>query len=211
MVTVLVIEERHPLDAQDPRRRLLLSPTQPHHVLTGDRGIVEALVAARRHDQVDLVALVDPPRECPAAVDVCIVGMRDDHERALDVARLGHRGLPQLRGFTSRSFALKPSRSIVATSLSEEIFASSNSTRACAFSRLTSTFFTPGSLSKAAATEAWQALQTIPFTSMVATLDAACAVTADATKARRTRSPKLRDLVRRMDLLPSTGYMPAAM
>lgn len=61
---------------------------------------------------------------------------------------------PQLKGFTSRSFALKPSRSIAATSLSDDVFASSNSTRACAFSRLTSTFFTPGSLSKAAATEA---------------------------------------------------------
>jgi hypothetical protein len=61
----------------------------------------------------------------------------------------------------------------VATSLSGEIFVSSNSTRAWAFSRLTSTFFTPGSLPKAAATEACQELQTIPLTSIVATRDAA--------------------------------------
>jgi len=53
---------------------------------------------------------------------------------------------------------------MAATSLSAETFASSNSTRASAFSRLTSAFVTPGSLSKAVATEIGQELQTIPLT-----------------------------------------------
>lgn len=94
---------------------------------------------------------------------------------------------------------------MTATSLSEEIFASSNSTRACAFSRLTSTFFTPGSLPKAAATEACQELQAMPLTSMVTTLDADSAVIANA---NRASSPRL---MIRMVRLPFTGYMPAAM
>ncbi len=45
--------------------------------------------------------------------------------------------------------------------------------RAVAFSRLTSARVTPGSLSKAVATEAGQALQTIPLTSIVASFGAA--------------------------------------
>ena len=62
---------------------------------------------------------------------------------------------------------------MAATSLSGEILASSNSTRASALSRLTSARVTPGSLSKAVLTEMGQALQTIPFTSMTATWGAA--------------------------------------
>ena len=99
---------------------------------------------------------------------------------------------------------------MAATSLSDEVFVSSNSTRACAFSRLTSTFFTPGSLSKAAATEAGQELQTMPLTSIVATLDAACAVIADPTNARRETTARAKYRIPRMGLLLSTDYMPAA-
>ena len=50
----------------------------------------------------------------------------------------------------------------------------------------------------------------MPLTSIVATRDAACAGIADATKARR-RTPRAAYWFPRMDLLPSTGYMPAAM
>lgn len=79
------------------------------------------------------------------------------------------------------------------------------------FSRLTSTFFTPGSLSKAAATEAGQALQTIPLTSMVATRGAASVVIADVRNARNSTIPKAAHRLPRMDLLPATGYMPVVM
>ncbi len=51
----------------------------------------------------------------------------------------------------------------------------------------------------------------MPLTSIVATLDAACAVITDATKTRRRKTPRAAYRVTRMDLLPSTGYMPAAM
>jgi len=51
----------------------------------------------------------------------------------------------------------------------------------------------------------------MPLTSIVATLDAACAVVADATKMRRRRTPRPAYWFPRMDLPPSTGYMPAAM
>ncbi len=77
---------------------------------------------------------------------------------------------------------MKPSRSIAATSLSGEVFASSNSTRAWVFSRLTSARLTPGSLSKAVATETGQELQTIPFTSIVATFGAASPTVAAASR-----------------------------
>jgi hypothetical protein len=110
---------------------------------------------------------------------------------APDDEKLRHfrrRGLSQLEGVTSSSLALKPRTFIVATSLSGEIFVSSNSTRACAFSRLTSTFFTPG-LPKAAATVPGQEFQTMPLTSMVATRDAACAVIADGPNARSRMTP----------------------
>ncbi len=58
---------------------------------------------------------------------------------------------------------------MAAVSCSAEILPSSNSTRASAFSRLTSARVTPGSLSKAVLTETGQALQTIPLTSRMAT------------------------------------------
>ena len=173
-----------------------------------------------------LVGSVQPSRRCPANRACGCVRARSSPEPALrNASRPEADGknacasrqlrsvldrIRQVIGFTSRSFALKPSRSIVATSLSDEVFASSNSTRAWAFSKLTSTFFTPGSLSKAAATEAWQELQTIPFTSMVATLAAACAVMPDAKKARTTRGA-IRKHASRIDVLPSHAYMPAAM
>lgn len=51
----------------------------------------------------------------------------------------------------------------------------------------------------------------MPLTSIVATLDAACTVIADATKTRRMKTPKAAYCVPRMDLLPLAGYMPAAM
>ena len=51
----------------------------------------------------------------------------------------------------------------------------------------------------------------MPLTSIVATLDADGAVIADATKTRRRRTPRTAYWFPRMDLLPSTGYMPAAM
>ena len=51
----------------------------------------------------------------------------------------------------------------------------------------------------------------MPLTSIVATLDAACTVIAEATKVRRRRTPRPAYRFPRMDLLPSTGYMPAAM
>ena len=51
----------------------------------------------------------------------------------------------------------------------------------------------------------------MPLTSIVATLDAACTVIAEATKVRRRRTPRPAYWVPRMDLLSSTGYMPAAM
>jgi len=51
----------------------------------------------------------------------------------------------------------------------------------------------------------------MPLTSIVATLAAACAVNADATRARTTSSPRPNNRDRRIDVLPSRGYMPAAM
>jgi len=51
----------------------------------------------------------------------------------------------------------------------------------------------------------------MPLTSIVATLDAACAVIADPTKARRTTTARATYRVPRMGLLLSTGYMPATM
>lgn len=51
----------------------------------------------------------------------------------------------------------------------------------------------------------------MPLTSIVATLDAACAVIADPTKARRKTNPRATSRVPRMGLLPLTGYMPEAM
>ncbi len=69
---------------------------------------------------------------------------------------------------------------MAATSLSAVIVLSSNSTRARAFCRLTSALFTPGSLSKAVATETGQALHTIPFTSIIATFGAAFATDSQA-------------------------------
>ena len=95
--------------------------------------------------------------------------------------------------------------------LSGVVFASSNSTRACAFSRLTSTFLTPGSLSKAAATLASQELQTMPLTSMVAILAAACAVIAATKTAKKTRTPNAGHRICRIDALRPTGYIPVLM
>ena len=50
----------------------------------------------------------------------------------------------------------------------------------------------------------------MPLTSIVATLDAACAVIADPAKARRKTTARATYRVPRMDLLLSTGYMPVA-
>lgn len=75
---------------------------------------------------------------------------------------------------------------MAATSLSGEVFASSNSTRAWAFSRLTSARLTPGSLSKAVATETGQTLQTMPLTSIVATFGAASATVATSRPSNRS-------------------------
>jgi len=51
----------------------------------------------------------------------------------------------------------------------------------------------------------------MPLTSIVATLDAACAVIADPTQARRKTTATATYRVPRMGLLLSTGYMPATM
>lgn len=113
---------------------------------------------------------------------------------------------------TARTLALKPSRSIAATSLSGDVLVSSNSTRARALSRLTSARVTPGSLSKAVATEMGQELQTIPFTSMVATFGAASATVAAASRPR-SRSDAIARVTRRLiDASTSRGpHIPARM
>lgn len=98
---------------------------------------------------------------------------------------------------------------MIATILSVVVFASSNSTSACALSRLTSTLLTPGSLSKAAATEACQELQTIPLTSMVAILGAACAVTAATTTEMSTsKANRRRRSILAIETLHSTELHP---
>ena len=97
---------------------------------------------------------------------------------------------------------------MAATSLSGETFASSNSMRACALSKLTSARLTPGSLSKAVATETGQALQTIPFTSMTATFGAAAEIDAAARSERDASNPS--SIRRLMPLLLRASYMPAA-
>lgn len=51
----------------------------------------------------------------------------------------------------------------------------------------------------------------MPLTSIVATLDAAWAVIADATQTRNRRIPRAAYWFPRMDLPRSTGYMPVAM
>jgi hypothetical protein len=92
------------------------------------------------------------------------------------------------------------------------IFASSNSMRAWAFSRLTSARLTPGSLSKAVATETGQALQTIPFTSIVATFGAASATAADASRPSNRSDAVVRAMRRFIDASAARGlHMPARM
>ena len=50
----------------------------------------------------------------------------------------------------------------------------------------------------------------MPLTSIVATLDAACTVIANPTKARRKKTARATSRGPRMGLLLSTGYMPVA-
>ncbi len=121
-------------------------------------------------------------------------------------------GMGNYLGATLKTFARKPSWSMAAASLSAEILLSSNSTRASAFSRLTSAFLTPGSLSKAVATETGQELQTIPFTSIVATFGAASATVAAASRPR-SRSDAIARVIRRLiDASTARGpHMPARM
>lgn len=113
---------------------------------------------------------------------------------------------------TVRSLALKPRRSIAATSFSGDVLASSNSTRARALSRLTSARVTPGSLSKAVATEMGQDWHTIPFTSIVATFGTASAPVAAASRPRSESDAIARATRRLIDAsVARRPHMPARM